>query len=141
MRRANENPFAQIPRREEVSKCSRLRRQRAVPKHNNVGRDALWQGGRCALAAKARERRKVQRGSAERHDLDSLRWTSRCQGSCGRSSKKCRCCVTTHGTGASPCMTNKSWRRPFSPKDSVVRSATEMVSRPWFENHSGLPNH
>lgn len=34
-------------------------------------------------------------------------------------------------------MTNKSWRRPFSPKDSVVRSAAEMVSRPWFENHSG----
>ena len=34
--RQNENLFAQIPRREVVSKSSGLRRQRAVPK-NNVG--------------------------------------------------------------------------------------------------------
>ena len=84
----NENPYAQIPRREDASKSSGLRHQRAVPKHN---------GGRCALGASAQESRKVHRSSAERQMVwISPRWTSRCQESYGRSSKKCRRCFTTN---------------------------------------------
>ena len=53
----NENPYVQIPRREDASKSSGLRHQRTVPKHN---------GGRCALGASAQESRKLHRSSAER---------------------------------------------------------------------------
>ena len=45
-----------------MSKSSGLRRQCIVLKHN-VGRDTLRQGGHCASAANARERRKVYRSS------------------------------------------------------------------------------
>ena len=54
-----------------MSKCSWLRRQRTAPKHN-FGRDAVRQEGRFALAANARECRKVHRISAERQ-MDWLR--------------------------------------------------------------------
>lgn len=47
-----------------MSKSSGLRRQRIVPKQN-VGRDTLRQGGR-ALAANARERKKVHQSSEGR---------------------------------------------------------------------------
>ena len=53
----NDNAYAQVQRREDVSKSSGLRRQRAVSKHN---------GGRCAMGANAKERRKVYQSSAER---------------------------------------------------------------------------
>ena len=53
----NENPYAQVQRREDVSKSYGLRRKRAVSKHN---------GGRCAMGANAKERRKVYQSSAER---------------------------------------------------------------------------
>ena len=149
----SDNPFAQIPWREDVSKWSWLRRQRTAPKHN-FGRDAVRQEGSCALAANARERRKVHRISAERQ-IDWLRrgghrGAQRAVGEVRRNAavvfqqnRLKRGSATAHerllGTqqARAHARPTKACWRPFCPKHSVVHAAAEVVPWAWFENHSG----
>ena len=132
----NENPYAQVQRREDVSKSYGLRRKRAVSKHN---------GGRCAMGANAKERRKVYQSSAERQmvwiRLSGHRGAKRVMDEVRRNaavvlkqtrSKRDYTAAHERLLGAQQTQTRptKTGWRPFRPKDPVARAAAEMVSLP-----------
>ena len=149
----NKNLFTQIQSCKDVSKSSRLRRQRAVPKHS-VGRHALQQGG----GTKARERRKVSQISA----AGQMVWLSQ-GGNWGaqrvvtevrrnaafvlQQTRPKRGSATAHERilglqqpQAHAWPTKAGWHT-FSPKNSIVPTTVEMASWSCFENHSDASNH